>query len=307
MKILIVDDNVAVQEIIKDILAGEDHDAHVASSVEEAVSKFESFDPDVIMLDTWVGDEDGLRVIGRCREVSPDKPLNVILIKSGSEQVPKDNPYIKGYIDKPFKSTDVLAALKEVTDVMSTEEEQTTSKKTKKKKKTGGLFRKKDERIQMATADITEEGLAYGDSYVIFEDVPKDIYSFVGLFNPDTYSILVVSSDRAKVVQERFDSSRIKVVSLTHAQRSNTMDIHGLGSLLVYINEFIKTHTRPVVVFDNFSDMVVTEGLNNVLVMFHQMIRGPADEVTFAVSVDPSILTVKDRNILLHDMRQYRF
>ena len=135
MKILIVDDNVAVQEIIKDILAEEGHDAHVASSVDEAVLKIGSFDPDIVMLDTWVGNEDGLRVINRCRENREDRPLNVILIKSLGEQVPKDNPYIRGYIDKPFKSTDVLTVLKNVIDIIRTEEEQNSGKKGKKKKK----------------------------------------------------------------------------------------------------------------------------------------------------------------------------
>ena len=84
------------------------------------------------------------------------------------------------------------------------------------------------------------------------------------------------------------------------------MDIQGLGSLMVYINDFVKGHYRPVVVFDNFGDMVERDGLNNVLVMFHQMVIGSTDDVTFAVSVDPSILTDKDRNILLHDMKQYK-
>ena len=184
MKILIVDDNVAVQEIIKDILAEEGHDAHVASSVDEAVLKIGSFDPDIVMLDTWVGDEDGLRVINRCRENREDRPLNVILIKSLGEQVPKDNPFIRGYIDKPFKSTDVLTVLKNVIDIIRTEEEQNSGKKGKKKKKRSSfsLFRKKPTKVQTCNTDISEEGLVHGTSYVIFEKDPKDIYTFVGLF-----------------------------------------------------------------------------------------------------------------------------
>ena len=308
MKILIVDDNVAVQEIIKDILAEEGHDAHVASSVDEAVLKIGSFDPDIVMLDTWVGDEDGLRVINRCRENREDRPLNVILIKSLGEQVPKDNPFIRGYIDKPFKSTDVLTVLKNVIDIIRTEEEQNSGKKGKKKKKRSSfsLFRKKPTKVQTCNTDISEEGLVHGTSYVIFEKDPKDIYTFVGLFNPEQYSILMVSSDRVKAVKERFESSKINVVSFSHSQKAGSMDIQGLGSLMVYINDFVKGHYRPVVVFDNFGDMVERDGLNNVLVMFHQMVIGTTDDVTFAVSVDPSILTDKDRNILLHDMKQYK-
>lgn len=308
MKILIVDDNVAIQEIIKDILVEEGHDAHVASSVDEAVSKIVSFDPDIVMLDTWVGDEDGLRVISRSRESREDRPLNVILIKSLSEQVPKDNPFIKGHIDKPFKSSDVLKALKDVIDIIKDEEEQNAGKKAKKKKKKSSfsLFRKKPAKISPSNTDISDEGLVYGTSYVIFEEDPKEIYTLVGLFNPELYNILVVSSDKVKAVKERFESSKINVVSFSHGQKAGSLNISGLGSLMVYVNDFVKGHYRPVVVFDNFGDMVEADGLNNVLVMFHQMVSGTTEDVTFAVSVDPSILTDKDRNILLHDMRQYR-
>ena len=57
MKILIVDDNEAVQEIIRDILVERDHNVRLASTVDEAVEKIKSFEPDVVMLDSWVGEE----------------------------------------------------------------------------------------------------------------------------------------------------------------------------------------------------------------------------------------------------------
>ena len=65
MKILIVDDNVAVQEIIRDILVERDHNVRMASTVDEAVEKIKSFEPDVVMLDSWVGDEDGMHASSR--------------------------------------------------------------------------------------------------------------------------------------------------------------------------------------------------------------------------------------------------
>ena len=82
MKILIVDDNVAVQEIIRDILAERDHNVRLASTVDEAVEKIKSFEPDVVMLDSWVGDEDGMHVVSRTKEELPNFDLKVILIKS---------------------------------------------------------------------------------------------------------------------------------------------------------------------------------------------------------------------------------
>lgn len=310
MKILIVDDNVAVQEIIQDILLDEGYakeDVKRVSSVDEAVSRIGDFQPDVIMLDTWVGDEDGLRVVSRCKENYNDIPLNVILIKSASEQVPKDNPYIKGFIDKPFKSTDVLNALKDVAEIIIREEEQNSEKK-KRRKESRSLFRKKEKKkVEMSSVDIGDRGLSFGTSYMIYEPEPEKIYSFIGLFDPDRYSILMVSSEKAKAVRERFDRGKIDVVSLSPTQKSGSMDVHGLGSLMVYVNDFVKMHQFPVVVFDNFADMVEADGLNNVLVFFHQMISASKDESTFVVSVDDSQLTDKDENILKTDFKLHKF
>lgn len=52
MKALIVDDNVAIQEIIRDILSERGHIVRLASTVDEAVEKVKSFEPDVVMLDS---------------------------------------------------------------------------------------------------------------------------------------------------------------------------------------------------------------------------------------------------------------
>ncbi|MGN0098522.1 MAG: hypothetical protein ACI38Y_04270, partial [Candidatus Methanomethylophilaceae archaeon] len=256
---------------------------------------------------TWVGDEDGLRVVSRCRENLGEVPLNIILIKSASEQVPKDNPYIKGFIDKPFKSIDVLNALKDVTEIIILEQEQNSEKK-RKRKESKSLFRKKDKKkVEMSSVDIEDKGLSFGTSYMIYESEPEKIYSFVGLFDPGKYRILMVSSEKAKAVRERFDRGTIDVVSLSPTQKSGTMDVHGLGSLMVYVNDFVKMHQYPVVVFDNFADLVEADGLNNVLVFFHQMISGSKDEATFVISVDDTQLTDKDENILKLDFKLHKF
>lgn len=310
MKILIVDDNVAVQEIIQDILLEEGYakdEVRCVSSVDEAVAAVSEFHPDVIMLDTWVGDEDGLRVINRCRENQVEEPPNVILIKSASEQMPTDNPSIRGSIDKPFKSTDVLDALKDISEVMVQEEEQNSEKKRKKKESKSLFRRKRKAKVEMSTVDIEDKGLSFGTSYMIYEPEPERIYDFVGFFDPDRYSILMVSSDKVKAVRERFDRGNIDVVSLSPSAKGGAMDLYGLGSLMVYVDDFIKMHKLPVVVFDNFADLVEADGLNNVLVFFHQMINGSKDEATFLISVDDGLLTDKDENILKLDFKLHKF
>lgn len=303
MKILIVDDNVAVQEIIKDILVDEGHNVRLASTVDEAVEKAKAFEPDVIMLDTKVGEDDGLRVVSRIYEEEPDRQIKVILIKGVNEQVPKDNPHIKGHIDKPFKSTDVLDALKDVSDVIVSDTEDQPKKKGRR-----GLFSRRSDRIQAPSTDISDMGVVFGRSYVIFEPRAEDIYSFIGLFDPEEYSILIVTPDKAKAVRERFSYDGIDVLSMSSNLRGGTVDIHGLGTIMVHIKSFVEEKHKPVIVFDKFGDMVEADGLNSMLLFMHQLIRDdyPKDR-TYAVSVDKAILTDNDRSIMLHDMTEYKF
>ena len=308
MKILIVDDNEAVQEIIRDILVERDHNVRLASTVDEAVEKIKSFEPDVVMLDSWVGEEDGMRVISRSKEEAPNLDLRVILIKTASEVAPTDNPYIKGWVNKPFKSSDILDAIEEMKISEAAAEVAETQRKTRikqrQKKKRGGLLHRKKPQVE-EVPDLAESGIVFGRSYVMFEPDPEKIYDFVSRFNTGEYDLLIITSDRAKASKERFSYVSLEVVPLTSSGRSGSMEIQGLGSLMVRVFNFIDEKERPVVVFDTFGDIVEANGINQSLVMLRQLMSGATKDCTFAVSVDAAPLTDKDRGILLHDMQIY--
>ena len=308
MKILIVDDNEAVQEIIRDILVERDHNVRLASTVDEAVEKIKSFEPDVVMLDSWVGEEDGMRVISRSKEEAPNLDLRVILIKTASEVAPTDNPYIKGWVNKPFKSSDILDAIEEMKISEAAAEVAETQRKTRikqrQKKERGGLLHRKKPQVE-EVPDLAESGIVFGRSYVMFEPDPEKIYDFVSRFNTGEYDLLIITSDRAKAIKERFSYVSLEVVPLTSSGRSGSMEIQGLGSLMVRVFNFIDEKERPVVVFDTFGDIVEANGINQSLVMLRQLMSGATKDCTFAVSVDATPLTDKDRGILLHDMQNH--
>ena len=308
MKILIVDDNEAVQEIIRDILVERDHNVRLASTVDEAVEKIKSFEPDVVMLDSWVGEEDGMRVISRSKEEAPNLDLRVILIKTASEVAPTNNPYIKGWVNKPFKSSDILDAIEEMKISEAAAEVAETQRKTRikqrQKKERGGLLHRKKPQVE-EVPDLAESGIVFGRSYVMFEPDPEKIYDFVSRFNTGEYDLLIITSDRAKAIKERFSYVSLEVVPLTSSGRSGSMEIQGLGSLMVRVFNFIDEKERPVVVFDTFGDIVEANGINQSLVMLRQLMSGATKDCTFAVSVDAAPLTDKDRGILLHDMQNY--
>ncbi len=301
MKALIVDDNVDVQEIIRDIAEAEGCLTRVASTVDEALEKMSGFYPDVIFLDMWVGEVDGLSLIARAKESVTSAPLNVVLLTSPSDKVPTDVPEVKGHIMKPFKTTEVVSALYSVSSAKSPE---TAAPKREKWYKR--LLRRKKPMIEAPVSSPEESGARFGESYVIFESEPNKIYRFVGLFNPSTYSVMIVTTDSLKAVRERFGYGNIEIRTMTSKPQGGMFDIHGLGTVVSELRKFIIDKDNPVVVFDNFNEIAKANGINNALRMFHLLLRSTEGiERTVAVSVNDAELSEKDRQILLHDAKPF--
>ncbi len=313
MKVIVIDDNVAIQEILKDILIENGHIVKISGNISNAVNQIIDFRPDAILLDAKVNDEDGMQILTRAHEMDRDLDLATILVKGVNDEVPHDSPYIKATVNKPFKSSDISNALE---TLMKKKEEERLEREGAKKKKFGGLFGSKkkpesEEQIADDTKVIEEhsnnEGPLFGNSYVFFEREPNKIYDFLKIFSPQDYSIQIISSDNAKAVRQRLGSDIFDITTLSAGGRGKTMDINALGTLTVFIKEYIHEHDNPIIVIDNFSNIIDSNGLNHSLVFIHQLINSKDSEktVSFLVSVNQSALTIKDRNILLGDMSEY--
>lgn len=313
MKVLIVDDNVAIQEILKDILIENGHIVKIAGSIGDAVKEILEFKPDAILLDALVNDEDGLQILTRAHEIDSNLDISTILVKGVNDEVPHDNTFIKATVNKPFKSSDITAALNQL---MAKKEEERLAKEGSKKSLFSGLFGKKkkveEEHIAVDDAAIVAEYIAgdsplFGRSYVFFEKEPKKIYEFIQIFNSKDYSFMIISSENAKSVKQNLGIETAEIITLSGSGRGKTNDIKAMGTLMVTIKEFINQHDNPIILIDNFTDIIDSNGLNNSLLFIHQLIKNRDSDrpVSFLVSVDQSILTMKDRNILLGDMSEY--
>ncbi len=302
MKALIVDDNVSMQEIIRDIVESEGCNTRSASTIDEAVEKVAGFIPDVIFMDMGIDDAEGLSIITRMKEACPSMEVKLVLLASLGDHVPTDVPEIRGVISKPFKACEVVDALYNVTASSAPAQK----KAEQPKKKSWGLFGRKKGGIPAPTADPSQSGVQFGSSYVVFETWPEKIYEFVGLFNTDEYSVMVVTSDKPKAVKERFDYGNIDVRTMTANPKSGMFDIRGLGTVVTTVRDFIKGSEKPVVVFDNFDEIMKVNGMNKTLKMFNLLIASTEGlPRTVAVSADEGSLSEKDRNILLHDLKKY--
>ena len=82
MKILIVDDNIAIQEILGEILTVDGYEIDKVGTVSEAVDRLGSFRPDALILDSQVGGESGLKVLDA---LPSDSDVRAIILTRGKE------------------------------------------------------------------------------------------------------------------------------------------------------------------------------------------------------------------------------
>lgn len=310
MKILIVDDNAAIQEILRDILAEAGHNIYMSSRIDDAASKVELIKPDIVFIDSSVNGSEGVNLIIRHREQESDVPLAVILIKTPAEQTPKDMPEIVGSINKPFKSEDIFSVLDSAFGIVEKrrEEDQTAKKKLKIGLNLGSIFNKQkpvEEKAEVQKAP-TPDGVVYGQSYVIFEQSPVGIYMLATEFDSSWYDLIIVSSNKPKAVWEHFNDTEETVITLSANPKAGSMDIRGLGSLMTALKEFVASAERPVAIIDNFSDILEANGVNSTLVFLNELVKGIGKDATIAVSVNPNLITEKDKNILQNLFRVYR-
>lgn len=102
-QILIVEDNVTMREGIVQILSRIGHDLHAASGGREGVELFSQVSPDFVITDLKMEDMDGIEVLRKIKESSPDA-IVMIITAFGSIEVAVEAMKLGAYdfITKPF-------------------------------------------------------------------------------------------------------------------------------------------------------------------------------------------------------------
>lgn len=111
-KILVVDDEKPISDIIKFNLEKEGYQIVTAFDGEEALEKVESEDPDLIVLDVMLPKLDGLEVV---REVRKTHDMPVIMVTAKETEIDKVLGLELGaddYVTKPFSNRELVARVK---------------------------------------------------------------------------------------------------------------------------------------------------------------------------------------------------
>ena len=120
IKILAVDDNIVNIKVLSQFLLKQNYNVITAESGEEAIEKFQSESPDIILMDIMMGGMNGLEATARIKALSGDKWVPVIFMSA----LASDKDKIKGldvggddYITKPVEFNILAAKLKAVTRI----------------------------------------------------------------------------------------------------------------------------------------------------------------------------------------------
>ncbi|MCH4891338.1 response regulator transcription factor [Acidaminobacter sp. JC074] len=111
-KILVVDDEKSISDIIKFNLLKDGYDVEVAEDGDEALKKVYLIQPDLILLDVMLPKLDGFQV---CRKIRESFNTPIIMLTAKEEEVDKVLGLELGaddYITKPFGMRELLARVK---------------------------------------------------------------------------------------------------------------------------------------------------------------------------------------------------
>lgn len=111
-KILVVEDEKPISDIIKFNLIKEGYDIETAFDGEEALKKVYQFQPDLVLLDVMLPKLDGFQV---CRRIRESFNMPIIMLTAKEEEVDKVLGFELGaddYITKPFGMRELIARVK---------------------------------------------------------------------------------------------------------------------------------------------------------------------------------------------------
>ena len=111
-KVLVVDDEKPISDIIKFNLTKEGYDVFTAFDGEEALAQFAKVGPDIILLDLMLPKMDGLEV---CREIRKTSDVPIIMLTAKDSEIDKVLGLELGaddYVTKPFSNRELVARVK---------------------------------------------------------------------------------------------------------------------------------------------------------------------------------------------------
>ncbi|OFP34159.1 MULTISPECIES: MtrAB system response regulator MtrA [unclassified Corynebacterium] len=111
-KILVVDDDPAINEMLTIVLEAEGFDTSSVQDGAEAVEAFHAYDPDLVLLDLMLPGVNGIDI---CREIRRTSAVPIVMLTAKTDTVDVVLGLESGaddYITKPFKPKELIARIR---------------------------------------------------------------------------------------------------------------------------------------------------------------------------------------------------
>ncbi len=115
MRVLVVDDEALIRDVVKEYLYQEHYEVEEAANGEEALEKCKRKDFDLIILDIMMPKKDGYETV---RELKKMKDIPVLMLSARQEEFDKLIGFdlgIDDYVTKPFSPKELVARVKAIT------------------------------------------------------------------------------------------------------------------------------------------------------------------------------------------------
>lgn len=134
-RILVVDDEESILETVSGILEDEGYEVITAPSGKEGIKQFKETSPDVVLLDVWLPDTDGLEVL---RAIKEDADTTSVIMISGHSNIEKAVEAIKlgayDFLEKPLSLEKVIIPINNALEKQRLERENIELRNTISKK-----------------------------------------------------------------------------------------------------------------------------------------------------------------------------
>jgi two-component system, OmpR family, response regulator MtrA len=111
-KVLVVDDDAALAEMLTIVLRNEGFDSRVCPTGDRAMSVLREYRPDVVLLDLMLPGKDGIDV---CREIRAESGVPIVMLTAKNDTVDVVVGLESGaddYVVKPFKPKELVARIR---------------------------------------------------------------------------------------------------------------------------------------------------------------------------------------------------
>ena len=111
-QILVIDDEIQIRKLLEITLDSNNYKTIFATNAKEGLSMVANHQPDLVILDLGLPDEDGQVVLKRLREWYSN-PIIILTVKSAEDEIVKalDNG-ANDYLTKPFRTQELLARIR---------------------------------------------------------------------------------------------------------------------------------------------------------------------------------------------------